>query len=266
MARASRAAVSRFARTQSPVAYSTDAGYVLGAERLFDALRRAQVGEHAHRRDCAADTSVNDGSAIMPASHVAVLHRRDGGRRGADRGHADGVRRQRRAAAAGRSAASATTTRRWSRRRCGPSDRRSVVTVAALCGDVDEHHPGKSQHRDERHELAPLGRHLNRVVVEAGHHVGAAADQRLQRLRRRPRNPAARRRCPLRDRTPIPAPASSAGRSICVWPPTAIRTWRAGAVVDRAHAGHDSTRTQRTPRTTSAHDQDPSFVVTAVSL
>jgi len=46
-----------------------------------------------------------------------------------------------------------------------------------------KHHPGKSQHRDERHELPALGRHLNRMVVKAGHDVGAAANQRLQRLR-----------------------------------------------------------------------------------
>ena len=48
MAFASRAAVSRFERTHSPFAYSTDAGYVLGAERLLDAFGMTQIGQHAH--------------------------------------------------------------------------------------------------------------------------------------------------------------------------------------------------------------------------
>src|SRR5262249_42701442 len=41
----------------------------------------------------------------------------------------------------------------------------------------------KSQHRDKRDQTAPLGRHLNRVIVETADDVGAAADERLQRLR-----------------------------------------------------------------------------------
>ena len=58
-----------------------------------------------------------------------------------------------------------------------------VVTRAGALRRGDEHQAGKSQHRDERDELAALGGHLNRVIVEARHDVGAAADQRLQRLR-----------------------------------------------------------------------------------
>src|SRR5206468_8733790 len=43
--------------------------------------------------------------------------------------------------------------------------------------------PGREpEHRCKRHERPAFRRHLDRVVVESRHHVGAATNQRLQRL------------------------------------------------------------------------------------
>ena len=57
-----------------------------------------------------------------------------------------------------------------------------VVSVSALCGEVTSTRPGNLSIVTKATNLPSFGRHLNRVIVEAGHDVRAAADQRLQRL------------------------------------------------------------------------------------
>ena len=192
-----RPAVSRLARIQSPLAVQhrapgrcrcRSASLTPAAVRMSASTRTAGF----RRARC-----VNDGSAIMPPSTRAVLDARPPRSRRVpiDVTLTASARRPWRCEDVGQ---------QHLRRRAGARDaddapleifdasspsRRSAARWRAPSRE--------SQHRDERHELAPLGGHLNRVIVEAGHDVGAAADQRPAAPSRRRRSPRSSTSMPL---------------------------------------------------------------------